>query len=311
MGRRSLELVGGLTAELSADGSYDLAGTMATLRLLAHPGLLIREAEVWYATRNAGGAATLRLRQEGARVEVEAWGPGAGVALEAAPALLGLEDHGAVDFQPASEPLRTLRRRRPGLRLPRTGAVLETLLPAVLAQKVSGKEASGSWLALIRRHGERAPGPTMGPELWLPPAAATLRALRYEAFHPFGIERRRAETLRRVAAHAGRLEEAGAMPLAAAYARLQAIEGIGPWSAAKTLLVVSGDPDAVPVGDYNLPSLVSWNLAREPRADDDRMLELLEPHRGARARVLQLLHEAGATPPRFGPRMELRHIARS
>ena len=297
--------------EIRAEGAYELTGTMGTVRLLAHPGLLIRDGEVWFATRNAGGAVTLRLRQEGTRVEVEAWGPGAAVALEAAPALLGLEDHGAADFQPAGEPLRTLRRRRPGLRLPRTGAVLETLLPAVIAQKVSGKEASHSWLALVRRHGERAPGPATAPDLWLPPAVATLRAMRYEDFHGFGIERRRAETLRRVAAHASRLEEAATLSLPEAYARLQAIEGIGPWSAAKTLLVVAGDPDAVPVGDYNLPSLVSWNFAREPRGDDERMLELLEPYRGARARVLQLLHEAGATPPRFGPRTELRHIARS
>jgi 3-methyladenine DNA glycosylase/8-oxoguanine DNA glycosylase len=291
-------------------GSYDLAGTMATLRVLAHPGLRIAGGEVWHATRNAGGAATLRFLQHETEIEIAAWGQGASHALEGARALLGLDDHGAAGFTPQDEPLRTLRRRHSGLRLPRTGAVLETLLPTVLAQKVSGKEAGKSWLALVRRHGERAPGPAAGPELWLSPTGETLRSLAYEDFHPFGIERRRAETLRRVAMRAGRLEEALAMPLPAAYARLQALEGIGPWSAAKVLLVAAGDADAVPAGDYNLPSLVAWNLAREPRADDARMLELLEPYLGHRARVLQLLHVAGEHPPRFGPRQELRRIER-
>jgi 3-methyladenine DNA glycosylase/8-oxoguanine DNA glycosylase len=294
---------------LPVDGPYDLRGTMATLRVLAHPGLWIGDGEAWHATRNADGVATLRLRHVDARVEVEAWGPGATRALDGAAALAGLEDGGAVAFEPP-EPLRTLQRRRPGLRLPRTGAVLETLLPTVLAQMVSGKEAGRSWLALVRRHGERAPRPAGAPELWISPTVEALRSLAYEDFHPFGIERRRAETLRRIAARAGRLEEALAMPLPAAYARLQALDGIGPWSAAKVLLVAAGDPDAVPVGDYNLPSLVAWNLAREPRADDARMLELLAPYLGHRARVLQLLHVAGANPPRFGPRQELRRIER-
>ena len=37
------------------------------------------------------------------------------------------------------------------------------------------------------------------------------------------------------------------------------------------------------------PNLVAWNLAGEPRADDARMLALLEPFRGQRGRVLRLL----------------------
>jgi hypothetical protein len=41
------------------------------------------------------------------------------------------------------------------------------------------------------------------------------------------------------------------------------------------------------------------------------MLELLEPYRGHRARVLRLLMLAGASAPRFGPRMPLRDITRS
>ena len=99
------------------------------------------------------------------------------------------------------------------------------------------------------------------------------------------------------------------MSLADAYARLQAFPGIGPWTAAEVALRALGDADAVSVGDFHLPNLVAWALAREPRADDDRMLDLLEPYRGQRARVVRLLELSGIRPPAFGPRLAPRRIA--
>jgi hypothetical protein len=39
------------------------------------------------------------------------------------------------------------------------------------------------------------------------------------------------------------------------------------------------------------------------------MLELLEPYRGHRARVLRLLLAAGIAPPRRGPRLPIRDVA--
>jgi 3-methyladenine DNA glycosylase/8-oxoguanine DNA glycosylase len=72
--------------------------------------------------------------------------------------------------------------------------------------------------------------------------------------------------------------------------------------------VALGDADAVSVGDYHLPHTIAWALAGEPRADDDRMLELLEPWRGHRARVIRLIEGAGIHAPRRGPRQRLRDI---
>ena len=71
-----------------------------------------------------------------------------------------------------------------------------------------------------------------------------------------------------------------------------------------------GDPDAVIVGDYHLPNIVAFNLAGEPRATDERMLELLEPYRGQRGRVVQLLGLGGRHAPRRGPGRRLRNISR-
>jgi 3-methyladenine DNA glycosylase/8-oxoguanine DNA glycosylase len=107
---------------------------------------------------------------------------------------------------------------------------------------------------------------------------------------------------------AKRLEETTTMDLAAAHRRLEAFAGVGPWTAAKVALVALGDPDAVEVGDYHLPHAVGYALEGTPRSTDERMLELLNPYRGHRARVIRLLHVAGISAPRFGPHQPLRNI---
>ena len=99
------------------------------------------------------------------------------------------------------------------------------------------------------------------------------------------------------------------MPLADAYARLRAMPEIGPWTAAEVALRALGDRDAVSIGDYHLPSLVAYALAGERKATDERMLELLEPFRGHRGRVIRLLEDSGIRPEAHGPRMQPRSIA--
>jgi 3-methyladenine DNA glycosylase/8-oxoguanine DNA glycosylase len=145
----------------------------------------------------------------------------------------------------------------------------------------------------------------------LPPSAQVIARTPYWAFHRFGIERRRADVLIRAARSANRLEETVGMDLPSAYQRLLAVPGIGPWTAAKVALVALGDADAVPIGDYNLPNSVGYALEGTPRSTDERMLELLDPYRGHRARVIRLITLAGIGAPRFGPRKPLRNIVNS
>ena len=61
--------------------------------------------------------------------------------------------------------------------------------------------------------------------LRVPPAPATLAAMPYHAFHPFGVEMRRANVIRGVAGEAagGRLERLADLPPSEARRRLRAV----------------------------------------------------------------------------------------
>ena len=179
------------------------------------------------------------------------------------------------------------------------------LLPAICGQKVTSQQAHRAYFGILRRWGEDAPGPG---RLRLPPRPEVIATLPYYELHPVGLEQRRAVTLIRAAQGIERLQEAVSMPPAAALSRLRTMPGIGAWTAAEVARQAMGDPDAVSLGDFHIPDMVCWFLAGEPRGDDERMLELLEPYRGQRARVVRYIERAGVKPPKFGPRLTAQRI---
>ena len=287
-----------LTLGMVAQGRFD-------------PMLRIEGGGAWRASRTPDGPATLRLRADaaGARVRAEAWGPGAAWAVAQAPELVGGGDV-ADGFEALAgrHPLvAELHRRHHRLRLPRTRRVFEAMVVTICAQKVTGIEAKRSYRGIVRTWGEAAPvaeGVPGAPRLHLLPEPAVLARQPSWAFHPLGLERKRAEALLRMAAAAGRLEAAADLvDRVAARRLLRAVPGIGVWTSAEVALVALGDADAVSVGDYHLPNVASWHLAGEPRGTDERMLELLEPFRPHRGRVLRLLQIGAGGAPRYGPRV--------
>ena len=289
----------------------DLDLTLSPLRRgMGDPTMRAERAGVWWrATLTPAGPACARYASVagGVAVTVAAWGPGAEWSLATAPELLGARD--SLDgFAPAPGGLvACLHRAMLGLRISRSLAVFEALVPSVLEQKVTGMEARAAYRGMVRAWGTPAPGPL---PLLLPPPAALLAVTPYWEYHRFGVERRRATVIRGAAAYARRIDETAGMAPAGSHQRLQALPGIGPWTAAEVALVALGDADAVSVGDYHLPHLVSWALAGEPRGSDERMLELLAPWPGHRGRVVRLLARSGLRPPRRGPRMPVRSFKR-
>ena len=283
-----------LSVTLTLERPLNLSQTLAYARMgNGDPCLRLVDGAVWRATRTPEGPATQRVQLASARsVVVDAWGPGAAWLLERAHALCGALDDPHT-FETDHPVLRQLVHYHPGLRIGRTDAVFETAMLVTLEQRVATHDAWRSWRGLVRTFGEPAPGPLDG--LCVPPAAERIVRQPYEVFHRFGIERRRADVLRRLALVARRLEETINLPLDAAYQRFRSVLGVGPWTAARTAMIALGDRDAVPIGDLHIPHLVSSALAGEHRGSDERMLELLEPFRPHRARVIRLLM-AGAQP---------------
>jgi 3-methyladenine DNA glycosylase/8-oxoguanine DNA glycosylase len=297
---------------LPFEGSLDLPRTLGIhARGSVDPTLRFEASgSAWRATRTPDGPVTVFVEARPGAVRARAWGSGAAWALARITGLVGLDDDPRV-LVPRHAVVADAARRFRGVRIGRTGALFEALLPAILEQKVTGTEARRAFRGLVRRYGEDAPGP---PGLRVPPDPALLASLPYHAFHPLGVERRRADVIRAVARDAPRLErlaaEAGGpgSDPAAVYAALRAIPGIGPWTTAEVGIRALGDPDAVSVGDFHLPGLVTWALAGEPRGTDERMLELLEPYRGQRGRVVRLLELSGLGLPRRAPRLAPRRI---
>ena len=271
------------------------------------PSMRHQDGAIWRATRTPLGSATLRLEHRDGQVAAHAWGPGAQWAVDHAPVLCGEGDDDS-GFAPTDALVARLHRQVRGIRMPRTMAVFEALVPCVVLQQVTTVQAKDSYQHLVNALGEPAPGPVA---LKLPPSPQTLAETPYWAFHRFNIERRRADIIIRASRSVKRLEETIDKDMTAAYARLRAFPGVGPWTAAKVALVALGDADAVPVGDYHLPHMVGYAFDGTPRSTDERMLELLEPYRGHRARVIRLLTLSGIAAPKFGPKMPLRDIRNS
>ncbi|MET8249178.1 DNA-3-methyladenine glycosylase 2 family protein [Streptomyces sp. NPDC005202] len=292
------------------DGPFDLGLVLGPLR--RGPGdptfRATPDGSVWRASRTPVGPGTLRVSVRGGEVRGEAWGPGAEWLLEQLPELLGAADDPSA-FEPRHRLLALTRHRRPGLRLTRTGLVLESLIPSILEQKVTTVEAYTAWRVLVRKYGEPAPGPAPA-RMYVMPAPRTWALIPSWEWHRAGVDNKRASTVLRAVRVAARLEEAARMPPAQAQERLELVSGIGPWTSAETVQRSHGAPDAVTVGDLHLPGIVGWALAGDRDADDAVMLRLLEPYAGQRHRAARLILLSGRVPPRRAPRMPRRDIGR-
>ncbi|WP_460801390.1 DNA-3-methyladenine glycosylase family protein [Microbacterium sp. GXF6406] len=267
------------------------------------PTTVVDGQTLWRASRTPQGVTTLALRQSTEGVHATAWGPGAEWALDQLPRLCGADDD-ATGFDVSQHPaVADLNRRHATTRLTRTDLVFDAFASAVLEQKVTSLQAFGAWRTLVTRFGERAPGPAPRP-VFAPPTVDGWRRIPSWAWHRAGVEPPQSRAIVHNAQRGERLATAvlAADSPSARDRVLTSLPGIGAWTASETRIRALGDPDAVSVGDYHLSHQVGFALIGR-RVDDDGMLELLEPWRGHRQRVIRLILAGGAVEARRGPRL--------
>lgn len=258
----------------------------------------------WLAARTPDGPASLRITRSREDLIGEAWGDGSPWVLDRLGSIAGLDDDPRA-FETDHPVVGELHRIRPGDRFGRTGLVFRALLTAICGQKVTGQEAAWAVRGLRRAFSDAAPGPRDG--LRLPPDPERMAEAPYHAYHRLHLEKRRADLIRLVARDAGRIDGLADRSPAEAERVLTSYRGISRWSSAKTLEVSHGDPDQVAVGDFHFKHMVVHHLTGRDRGTDQEMLELLEPFRPHRGRVIRLLHQLGHEPS-FGPRLTPRDI---
>jgi len=265
------------------------------------------DGAIWRTSLLGSGSVTARISRTAAdAVGCTAWGAGAQEFLDALPAMLGARDDRS-GFEPVDPIVVQAYRRVPHLRLGRTDQVLEALIPAVLEQRVQGKDAFRAWRLLVTKFGTPAPGPA--PErMRVPPSAEVWRRIPSWEFHRANVDPGRARTVVGCAQRAPSLERLTSWPAEKARQALMSLAGVGIWTAAETAQRAFGDPDALSVGDYHVPKMIGWTFLGRP-VDDAEMIELLEPMRPHRHRVVRLLEASGlAHEPRRGARLPLQDI---
>ena len=290
-------------------GTASFGHTLAPLRRGPRdPSFQITEdGTIWRTSLLASGPVAARISRAAPNAaHCVAWGGGAEEFIERLPALLGVDDD-ASDFVPTDPTVAAAYRRVPHLRLGRTGQVLEVLVPAVIEQRVPGADAFRSWRVLLTKYGTSPPGPAPGG-MRVPPSAQVWQTIPSWEFHRANVDPGRARTVVSCAQRAASLERLASWPAVRAREALTSLPGVGQWTAAETAQRAFGDADAVSVGDYHIPKMIGWTLLGRP-VDDAGMLDLLEPMRPHRHRVVRLLEASGlAYEPRRGARLPVQHI---
>lgn len=223
------------------------------------------------------GACTLALRQAGAEIEAELLGPGAAVVRHRLPEMFRfLPQELSPDCAHAG--LRQLSRSLRGLKVGPVPWPFDVAQAFILQQRVAFEEAARSFGSLVHCYAQPAPGPLplklpLHPEQWT--------QIGLNRIQQAGVDAQRARTLLRVAG----------LGLEVDLNKLGATRGVGPWTFQSVLGYAMGHPDAVPLGDLHLPRIVALYFQQRP-GGDERMLELLEPYRGLRFRILNWIMAA-------------------
>lgn len=297
----------------------DILGSLR--RGAGDPTMVLASRDLWWAVSTPLGPAVSwwQVQAHGPsddEVRLLAVGPGAAwFAGRLSGMLGGADDVSGFRAQHDQVAAALRHRRHRDWRVPRTELVLGALVPSILEQKVTGKQAFAGYRHLVLRHGTpvdlpsdlvAAAGPQAGrvARLVAPPSARQWRRIPSWEWLQAGVEPPQSRTIMRVCEVADSLERTADLAHDEAHRRLRSVPGIGVWTAAKVAQTAWGDADAPTFADYHIAKQVGHAvLGRD--IDDDGLAQVLEPYRGHRFRAERLLLASGFLRPRHGPRMAL------
>jgi AraC family transcriptional regulator of adaptative response / DNA-3-methyladenine glycosylase II len=194
-------------------------------------------------------------------------------------------DPAAIAAQLGGDPELARRlRRRPGVRVAGAWSGFELAVRAILGQQVTVAGATTLAGRLAERLGEPLAAPVGGVRRLSPSAPALARA----ELASLGLPRARADALRALgrAVAEGRLDLEGALDPDEAVRRLEALPGIGPWTAQYVALRALGVPDAFPASDLGLRRALGSDGRPLPARALEQRAEAWRPWRGYAAVLL-------------------------
>ncbi len=269
-----------------------------------NPCLRHSETIAQLAIRTPAGPVALAATHAGNELSVIVDGEGSDWITPHLRGVFGLEDDPS-GFAPEGK-LKRAADAVVGARLPRLPIVFERLVQVALQQLISFRDACRGWRLLLQRFGDEVSG---SDGLYVPPSPQRIARLATYELMECDILPKHAKLIQRIAKQAAGLERLWACGVdPEAIDRLSEYlikqEGIGPWTVGYLRGAGLGDADAVVLGDYGHPHHVAYFFTGEERGDDAQMVELLEPYRPHRFRVLMALILATPAPPRRGPKRE-------
>lgn len=226
--------------------------------------------------------------------------------------ILGLEEDPSFALPGARVPqLHLLEQALRGARPPRFPTLFESFCRIIPYQQLS-LDAGGELVRrLVERFGRRLD--TAAGSAWAFPEPADVAAAPLESFAGIGFSQKKIESLRNIAAlvATGKLaeDEIERLPTEAALRHLDALPGIGPWTAAVVLLRGFRRMDVFPAGDVGvlrgLRRILGPKVAIAPLVErlGDRRGYLYFYSLGAQLLERGLIHPATAE----GPREEALH----
>ena len=197
-------------------------------------------------------------------------------------------DLGSFHKLAAGDPLlRDLVASRPWIRLPQYLDPFEGTVRAILGQQVSLAAASTMVDRLVRRVGDPAPDSFLAF-----PRPEAVAALGTQGLIELGLTRAKAASIHGLALADLDWERLRTAPAKEAEAELDALPGIGPWTASYVRMRTLGDRDAFPAADLGVIKALRALLAEEP--SPARIASLAESWRPWRAyATLHLWHSLG------------------